>query len=470
MAGFIALLYGLGGSEESFGAVPHLLEAALGGSFAIEIMRYSARHRARSNIDASADQILTSLQTNHGNQDPIFLIGHSLGGLVARKVCEKLLFEGYKKAVQVAKGRKVHRPKQLHVTMEDDKAIAAHVTSNYTEDDESAGVIPGTHTNFMTKPADAAYVANVLLKIIRTRQNSLSRPHIVSSPDIKAQLPDRLLLIACSHTKRDEGDAFAGPMPAGWIAQESLRDRVIARRSYIYGILKDAKIEDGFERGGNRAHQAANRNLRHGPDFGGTNVPGEEGQYMVASRRYNGRIYNYITGHAWESYLQNQDQIRVLIMSGLYGLLEPTEWIQNYDVHLTDTHKDSGVSISSNWSELYTECLESYVRSAYKQRTVKIFDFLGDHHYVNAIRWHTLPKECSVFHFASPTVDDVNLLAPAGTIINTIFLNPNRLEEFVREDQGTRYELAAFGESLPGSADMRFFFESRVGITKRKTD
>jgi hypothetical protein len=59
-------------------------------------------------------------------------------------------------------------------------------------------------------------------------------------------------------------------------------------------------------------------------------------------------------------------------MSGLYGLLDAAEWIQNYDVHLTDTNKDSGISISSMWSDLYTDGLEAYVRRAYQNRKVKI--------------------------------------------------------------------------------------------------
>jgi hypothetical protein len=189
---------------------------------------------------------------------------------------------------------------------------------------------------------------------------------------------------------------------------------------------------------------------------------------MPAWRRYNGRIYNYIGEPAWQSYFQNQNRLRVLIMSGLYGLLDAAEWIQNYDVHLTDTHKDNGLSVSSMWSELYTECLETYVKNAYRNRKVKIFDFLCDHHYVDAVRWHKLPKECSVFHLASPTVEDVDLLPPAGTILNSIFSNPDRLETFEREDQEAQYELAMFGDPPAGRADMRFLFESRVGISKRE--
>jgi hypothetical protein len=342
------------------------------------------------------------------------------------------------------------------------------VKAHFTDDDEPAGVIPGTHTNFVADPNDASYVANVLLTIIRSRQNSFSKPFL-AAPLVVAQeqTPDRLILMACSHTKRDDGGPYGGPAPDAWISDQSLRQRTISRRSYIYGILRDAMIEDAFERGGNRAHQPANRHLRHGPDFGGTVVPGDDGQYLPAWRRYNGRIYNYITDAAWHSYFQNQNRVRVLIMSGLYGLVDAAEWIQNYDVHLTDTNKDSGLSISSMWSELYTECLETYVKSAYQDRKVKIFDFLCDHHYVDSVKWHKLPKECSVFHFASPTVEDVDLLPPAGTIINSMFLDPQKLEGFVREDVGTEYELATFGEPPPGRADMRFLFESRVGISKR---
>jgi hypothetical protein len=73
-----------------------------------------------------------------------------------------------------------------------------------------------------------------------------------------------------------------------------------------------------------------------------------------------------------------------------------------------------------------------------------------------------------VFHLASPSVEDVGLLPSAGTIINAIFLEPGRLEDFVREEIGTQYELAAFGDPPPGQAQMRFLFESRVGISKRQ--
>jgi hypothetical protein len=97
---------------------------------------------------------------------------------------------------------------------------------------------------------------------------------------------------------------------------------------------------------------------------------------------------------------------------------------------------------------------------------VKIFDLLCDHHYVDAVQWHKLSTQCSVYHLASTTVEDVHLLPPAGTILNSIFNDPDQLDNFEREDAGTQYEISAFGVPPPGMSNMRFVFESRVGISK----
>ena len=154
-------------------------------------------------------------------------------------------------------------------------------------------------------------------------------------------------------------------------------------------------------------------------------------------------------------------------MSGLYGLIEAAEWIQNYDVHLTDTHDDNGQPVSSMWSELFTESLEAYVKQAYRNRKVNIFNFLCDQHYVNAVQWHRLPRECSVFHLASPPVEDVDLLPLAGTIVNAFLSNPDRLESIERDS--AEYEISDFGTPPVGLSDIRVIFESRVGLSRSGT-
>ena len=161
--------------------------------------------------------------------------------------------------------------------------------------------------------------------------------------------------------------------------------------------------------------------------------------------------------------LTSQGNFRVLIMSGLYGLIEPEEWIQNYDVHLTDTFEDNGQSVSSMWSELFTEMITYYINNAYRDRKVKIFNFLCDHHYVDAVQWHALPKSCSVFHLASMTYADVDLLPIAGTIMNSFLLNPETMEAIERDFN--RYP--DFGKPPAGLGATEVVFESRYGSSEQ---
>ena len=220
-----------------------------------------------------------------------------------------------------------------------------------------------------------------------------------------------------------------------------------------------------MERGGIRLHQQPNQTLKYGPDIGGLRVNNEEGLYLPAYERYNGRCYAPISPQAWAAYLQNRDKVTVLIMSGLYGLIEAGEWIQEYDVHLTDTNRDTGQSVTSAWAELFDETLAAYVKKAYGDRKVNIFNLLGDHYYVDAIQWHKLPTESSVFHLASPDAADVDLLAPAGTMLDCFLQAPNRLDDIER---GKEIQLSDFGAPPAGRAGMRIIFEGKVGESRSK--
>jgi len=386
--------------------------------------------------------------------------------IISPKVRElaKNHFDRYREAIRTAMTRKAKRPKHLHIAIENDMVVAKHIAEHFTSDDYDGGVIPGSHRNFANDNRDASYVADVLLTQIRNSQNSLSRPNILKSePMASDALPDRLILVAGVHTKNKGGDPAADPMPAGWILPPGLRQRVIDKRSYVFSVLDDAKLADGFERGGNRKYQPANQNLKHGPDLGGVSVIGDPGVYLPASQRYSGRVYVPITREAWDSYHQNRNRVRLLIMSGLYGLIEPEERIQNYDVHLTDTHVDSGQSVASMWSELYTEMIENYIHQSHRNRKVNILNLLGDKHYVDAILWHKLSPNCSVFHFASPTLEDVGLLPPAGTVLDSILRNPGRLD-------GLRHmepmDISTFGTPPTGLSSTQLIFEPYIGASK----
>ncbi|MGY4424488.1 pimeloyl-ACP methyl ester carboxylesterase [Bradyrhizobium sp. JR6.1] len=521
MAGLVIFLHGLGGDETSWTAVPDFLAKSLGSDFEVANPTYSARKLSPADLETSATQILTYLNTKFPDASPIYLIGHSLGGLVAREVCRKLLVEGpddllqriravitagsplegvpygnwffrqlkrlnpkvaalanpkelyakYRLAIREAQKRKVARPKLFHLGLEEDRVVAKHIKDNFTDDDQSAGVLPGTHTGFAEGRKSAEYVADVLVSTIRGVQNGESvKPSTPVSTTIvpaaqasETRPPDRLILIACSHGKKDGGGAYSG-QPLRWVPEATLRQDYLAKRNYIYSVLKDGKLVDNFERGGNRSHQPANARLVHGLDLGG--VATTAGEYLPACERYSGRLYGRISKDGWESYFRNTPQVKVLIMSGLYGLIEPDEFIQNYDVHLSDTHKEYGLDVKSQWLELYTSTLISYVRHSWSGgRRVNIFNFLGDHHYVDAIRWHSLPREaCSVFHFTSLTSSDVALLPPAGTLVDAILKKPYLLEGFER-DQFDQYALTDYGQPPSGLSDFKFGFESRVGLS-----
>jgi pimeloyl-ACP methyl ester carboxylesterase len=521
MPGLIVFLHGLRGNKYSFGAVPHLVGSE---DFEVVIPTYSASLLGRADIETSARRVVTEITTNYPDHSPIFFIGHSLGGLIARQICKDLLrngpdpflnkisavitfgtplegarrvlnrvlsysyffspklrqiaapnvaFDDYRNAISDAKKRKVSRPKQIHIQMEEDGVIARQIESRFTEDDRTGGVIKGTHRYFSSDNDEAKFVADLILRLLREAQNSLSAPNIQrteSAPD--HALPDKLILIACSKTKREGGEnGYKQNHPVSWVTNDGLRQRTINKRTSIYGILKDALLADGFERGGNRAFQPANQKLKLAPDLGGATVIGSETEYLPAWQRYSGRIYGPVTDQAWHNYFANTGRVRVLIMSGLYGLIEPQELIQNYDVHLTDTHIDSGLSVSSMWEELYTECLQDYVTRAYQGKKVHIFNLLGDHHYVDSVKWHKLPRQrCSVFHIASPTLEDIDLLPPAGVILNALLSNLDRLDSIDRADRDKRqYEMSYFGAAPEHMSDIRLVFESRVGNSKDLT-
>src|SRR3954463_12956410 len=76
--------------------------------------------------------------------------------------------------------------------------------------------------------------------------------------------------------------------------------------------------------------------------------------YLPAFQRYCGKSYTQIDSRTWDHYYaHNQDKLCVLIMSGLYGLLEASEWIQEYDIHLTDRVRETGMPLTGLWRDFF---------------------------------------------------------------------------------------------------------------------
>ncbi|SCB11877.1 Alpha/beta hydrolase family protein [Bradyrhizobium yuanmingense] len=91
MPGLIVFLHGLTGNENSWGAVPEYLQS---DDFDVTTPTYSASINGLSDVEISAQRILTEIRTRFPDHSPICFAGHSLGGLVAREICRHLLLQG----------------------------------------------------------------------------------------------------------------------------------------------------------------------------------------------------------------------------------------------------------------------------------------------------------------------------------------------------------------------------------------
>jgi triacylglycerol esterase/lipase EstA (alpha/beta hydrolase family) len=94
MPSVLIFLHGLWGNENSWEAVPDFLRKSMGKDFEIATPTYSANVFSPATIETSAGQILTLINTRYVNHEAIYLIGHSLGGLIVREICRTLLLQG----------------------------------------------------------------------------------------------------------------------------------------------------------------------------------------------------------------------------------------------------------------------------------------------------------------------------------------------------------------------------------------
>jgi pimeloyl-ACP methyl ester carboxylesterase len=519
MTGLIVFIHGFRGGEEHWNYVPLIVAPAF-GSFEVKSLLYSSEYNSLADITRSADQLLTRLKAEYANSDPVFLVGYSMGGLIAREICLRLLadpaekqwlqkvrgvvtvgsplcglrailhysseafsgilsekvqqvkdgefvFGRYKKAIEAAKDRGINGPKHMHIEIENDEICASHDVKLYTSDDRRHGVIPGTHREFIPTKDHETRLANIIIEIIRSLHSALGPALAGFKSDAETKLPDRLLLISCSHAKQTGGDkAYGGPGAANWISDKSVRDKLLSNRTQVFRLLKDAGIDNGFETAENRLHENANRGIQRGPDFGGVQEA-NGASYLPAFQRYCGKSYTQIDSRTWDHYYaHNQDKLCVLIMSGLYGLLEASEWIQEYDIHLTDRVRETGMPLTGLWRDFFTELLINYVKGAHRNgRKVQIVNCLCDTHYVDSVRWRDLPPEASVYHLASPHYEHKTLLPLAGTLSNSLLMDPERLDKIERTTRmkNVLYPTADFGEPPETHARTQIAFEARIG-------
>ena len=136
-----------------------------------------------------------------------------------------------------------------------------------------------------------------------------------------------LFLTNCSLTKKaggganyDDAGAITSALPA------ALADRLRARRADVWKAIKNKRALRW--QGVRLADLEFNRDLVRGFDFGGL----RNAAYLPAPDRYQGRFFQALG--AERKQLLAESGHRLLLLSGLYGLLAPTEPTQLYSCPL----------------------------------------------------------------------------------------------------------------------------------------
>ncbi len=155
------------------------------------------------------------------------------------------------------------------------------------------------------------------------------------------------------------------------------------------------------------------KGLSVGPEFD-SRVESPAGQYMMAIQRYEGRFYLGMGHDRLEKVTRTRHHI--LIISGLYGLLTPTEPIQSYSCHVYH-HKQ----IPAVWraTDLLSELLTSYIR---RHKISTVLDLTADDDYRRLIAWETVRHATNgkLLHAFSNMYTGANALQSYGRLLNQL--------------------------------------------------
>lgn len=182
-----------------------------------------------------------------------------------------------------------------------------------------------------------------------------------------------LFLTNCSLHKKDgggreydESQAITSALP------ERLRDRLLERRAGVFQLVKNGT--DFHWQGTPVSQLVYNRELSSGRDVGGRHAAA----YLPALYRYEGRFFQALGATGKRKLLESGHH--TLFLSGLYGLLRPTEPVQLYSCPLAP-------QVSELWRKdaLLTDVLCEYIRRCH---IAQIIDLTAIDAYRQLIDWN----------------------------------------------------------------------------------
>lgn len=172
---------------------------------------------------------------------------------------------------------------------------------------------------------------------------------------------DDLFVIPCCSTKIPGGkqlEHYSDDLQKS-VSPKAYKNLLSARSDVLHSLREDSRYLAG--------KYLKNTKIQDGPEFG---TARSKGQYLPAIERYTGTLYSQPLGfvESVRKYLGDPSKPKVLILSALYGPLDPFCPIQDYNLKMTDR------PAYKTWKKHFSIFLEDYVR---KHGTKRIRLYLG---------------------------------------------------------------------------------------------
>ena len=179
-----------------------------------------------------------------------------------------------------------------------------------------------------------------------------------------------LFVIPCSLTKATGGTALFEQDATIAAVAPQFAEQLTTRRDEVRELVRNGQTADW--QGVPLNELDYNRGLVKGVDFGGKKAA----QYLPALDRYEGRFYQAV-GSACKAHCRSAEN--VLIVSGLYGLLRPSEPVQLYSCPLT-------ADVADVWMRdgLLTDTVQAYIT---RNDILRVFDLTAIQAYRHLLAW-----------------------------------------------------------------------------------
>ncbi len=205
---------------------------------------------------------------------------------------------------------------------------------------------------------------------------------------------------------------------------------LLAGRSRVFSLIT---ASGRVARGGKPLSQMPYmEDVVSGPDIVGA-AARVRGRYLPAAQRYSGRFYQELEQDHLATFAESPHH--ALIISGLYGLLTPTEPIQCYSCHVSD---HQGIADAWLSGDVLTAALINYVSN---HHITHIFELMADENYLKLIAWNQLRQAtgAATFHANATQNSGHSQLPYFGQLFQ--FLSKKSAEELAKIVPGSTWEV-----------------------------